>query len=201
MKLLLLDIAQTSVALFIIIDPLGGIPVFAGLLRGQDRLGQRRAVGLAVLVALIILIGFAALGTSVLSLFAVGIDEMTIAGGLMLLIIGLDVVFGFLPQHATEKRDVSIVPMACPLLAGPGAITTVMMTMHAQPFPRNYIVAFASVVVTLGVTWAILAQLDRLNRLLGERGSLVLGKVMGIILTSIAVSFILRGIEGFVAQV
>ncbi len=200
MKLLLLDIAQTSVALFIIIDPLGGIPIFAGLLRGKAPERQRHAVGLAVLVALIILIGFAAIGTSVLSLFAVGIDEMTIAGGLMLLIIGLDVIFGFLPQHTTEERDVSIIPMACPLLAGPGAITTVMMTMHAQPFPRNYVVALASVVLTLGVTWAILARLDRLDRLLGERGSLVLAKVMGIILTSIAVSFILRGIEGFVTR-
>ena len=74
-----------------------------------------------------------------------------------------------------------------------------MLTMHSLPFPRNYAVALVSVLVALAVAWLILAHAHYLNRLLGERGSVVVTKLMGIIVTSIAVSFILRGIEGFIA--
>ncbi|MFH1006091.1 MAG: MarC family protein [Candidatus Latescibacterota bacterium] len=194
------EIARTSVALFIIIDPLGGLPIFAGLLRDMPDGEQRKTIRGAVLVSFGILVIFSTLGRRTLGLFDVGLNELRIGGGLMLLIIALDQTFGILPKRPGELRDVGIVPIACPLLAGPGAITTIMLTMERVPFPRNYAVTLISAIVTLGLVYVILSQIHPLSRLLGRRGSLVLSKLMGIILTAIATSFIVQGVMALATQ-
>jgi len=197
MKELCAEIVRTSLALFIIIDPLGGIPIFTGLLRDMPDREQRKTIRAAVLVSLCILVIFSTVGRKILGLFDVGLNELRIGGGLMLLIIALDQTFGFLPERSGEQRDVGIIPMACPLLAGPGAITTIMLTIERIPFPQNYAVALISAILTLGIIYPILSQIQLLSRILGRRGSLVLSKLMGIILTAIATSFIVRGVMAF----
>ncbi len=194
MRELCAEIARTSVALFIIIDPLGGLPIFTGLLRDMPDREQQKTIRAAVLVSFVILVIFSTVGRKILGLFDVGLNELRIGGGLMLLIIALDQTFGILPKRPGESRDVGIVPIACPLLAGPGAITTIMLTMERVAFPQNYAVALMSATLTLSVVYVILSQIHPLSRLLGRRGSLVLSKLMGIILTAIATSFIVQGV-------
>ncbi|HUS79674.1 MAG TPA: MarC family protein [Armatimonadota bacterium] len=197
----LVQIATASAALFVIIDPIGGLPVIMGLLQPMAPEDRRRSLDISILVSLAILLGFAAAGVWLLGVFGVGLSELLLAGGLVLVVVGMDVLFGFLPPASCSVEDACIIPIASPLLAGPGAITTVMLTMHKLPGPRSYLVAGVSVVLALAVSWVILRQGERLLALLGRRGSLVIAKLMGIVILAIGVSFALRGITGYLTSI
>lgn len=194
---LLLHIARSAVALFVIMDPLGGVPIFAALLRGQTPHERHRNVNVGVAVAALILMLFATAGQPVLGLFDVGVPELLVAGGLMLVIIGLNEVFDFLSRDSGYRQNLGVVPMACPLLAGPGAIVTVMLAVQRFPFPYNYLIAVASMTVALGAAWLVLSQTCRLMHFLGEHGAAVLSKLMGILATAIGTHFILQGLVDF----
>lgn len=197
---MLIAIGETSLTLFIIIDAIGNLPIISSLFRQFTAEEQRRSIDTSVLVSAAILLGFAALGLQLLRIFGVSVNEMLIAGGLLFLLIGMNMLFDLLPNATCDPRTVCIVPVASPLLAGPGAITTVLVTVQANPFPFNYLVAVASVMVALSVSWLILRRVESITRLLGERGALISGKLMGIVVTAIAVSFIVRGIEGIMTS-
>jgi multiple antibiotic resistance protein len=194
---LLLAIAQNAVALFIIIDAVGVLPIFAAVVCDLDDRDRGRAVNQGVLVAGLILLLFATLGRPALNLFSVGLPELMIAGGVMLLIIGLDAIFGFMAHLTTYQENVGIVPLACPLIAGPGAIVTTMLMIQRNPFPTNYLIALASIALALGGTWLILYFTRPLMRVLGTRGTLILAKLMGVLVTAIGTHFILQGLVDF----
>jgi multiple antibiotic resistance protein len=191
--------AQTAVALFVIIDPLGGLPIFAGLLHSTPPAKRRQAVNMGAAVAVLILIVFATVGMRVLALFDVGLAELRVAGGLMLLIVGLNEMFGFLNDSSCYSDNLGLVPMACPLLAGPGAIVTLMVAVQREAFPASAVIMLGSVALAMGASWLILLNTDRLMSLLGGRGSLVLSKLMGIVVTAIGTHFILQGLVDFLA--
>ncbi|MGD9495367.1 MAG: MarC family protein [Armatimonadota bacterium] len=194
---LIVAIGQTALVLLVILDPVGLLPVLAALFHGFTPEERRRSLDTAVLVSLGILVAVALVGTQALALFGVTTNELLIAGGLLFLLLGLDMMFGLLPQSVCDPQTACIVPVASPLLAGPGAITTVLLTVNRDPFPSGYLVAG----VAMGITWVILRRLDDLMRLLGERGALLLSKLMGIVIMAIAVSFVVRGIEGVVERI
>lgn len=195
---ILIAIGETSLALFIIIDPIGNLPIISGLFGQFTPEEQRRSIDTSVLVSAAILLGFAALGLQLLRIFGVGFNEMLIAGGLLFIVIGADMLFDLLPTSTCDARTVCVVPVASPLLAGPGAITTTLVAVQANPFPMNYLIATAAVVLALAASWLILRRVEQITRMLGERGALIVGKLMGIVVTAIAVSFITRGIEGII---
>ncbi len=197
---LVMHITRSAVALFVIMDPLGGVPIFAALLRGQTPHERRRNANMGVAVAALILMLFATVGQPVLGLFGVGVPELLVAGGLMLVIIGLNEVFDFLGRDSAYRQNLGVVPMACPLLAGPGAIVTVMLAVQRHPFPHNYLIALGSMVVALGAAWLVVSQTCRLMHLLGERGAAVLSKLMGILATAIGTHFVLQGLADFWLQ-
>jgi len=197
---LLPAIAQVTLTLFIIIDPIGNLPVISGLLHGFEPEQRRRSVDTAVLVSLGILIAFAFLGTELLGLFGVGTGEMLVAGGVLFTVIGMDMIFGFLPGGTCDPETACVVPVATPLLAGPGAITTVLLAVHREPFPSGYLVATVAVIISLAATWLILRRIEELMALLGERGTLIVGKLMGIVVMAIAVSFVVRGVLTIIEQ-
>ncbi len=194
---LLGHIGTTSVALLIIIDPIGGLPVIMGLLQPLSGPERRRALDISILVSMGILLGFAVAGTWLLRIFEVGLHELLIGGGLVLVVVGMDVLFGCLPRTSWSVEDACVVPIASPLLAGPGAITTVVMAVSKLPAPENYLVVLSSVVLSLGLSWAILRQGEWLLARLGRRGSLVVAKLMGVVVLVIGVNFVLRGITGY----
>lgn len=188
---------QNAVALFIIIDPMGVLPIFAALVRDMDRPTRGRTVNLGVAVAVAILIVFATIGRPVLGLFGVGLAELMIAGGVMLALIGLDEIFGIIHSRETRREDIGIVPLACPLLAGPGAIVTTMLMMQRTPSPYNFIIVFASIILAMGASWAFFYYSGFFLRVLGSRGSLILAKLMGILITAIGTHFVMQGIADF----
>lgn len=191
----LLNVLNTSLMLFIIIDFLGSVPIFMCLFQDISEEEKKRTINLAVIASFFFLLFFPIIGVQIFALFGISVVEFKIGGGLLLLIVALDSVFGLLPGRKIHSEDIGIVPIASPLLAGPGAITTAIIAMQKLPFPENYLVIFASVVIVMLTIWLLFNRIELINKLLGHRGSLILSRIMGIIIMAIAINFIISGIK------
>jgi len=190
-------ILEAFVTLFVIMDPLGSLPLFMSLTKGMPTKEIRRNVDKAVFVAAVLLFIFLFLGLKIFEFFGINLDSFQIAGGIILLIIGILYVFGtslkYVKHHGT---DLSI-PIGTPLLTGPGAITTIIILVKQDGTLVTVIAAF----LTLLATWIILLNSARLYKILGEHWSNVISRVMGIILAAVAVRFITEGVMHVVGQV
>lgn len=198
-------------SLFAVIDPLGCIPFFSGLTARMPRRRRRRVLARALLVALAILLLFAGLGNTLLHLFGITLSAFRIAGGVIFFGIGLDMLqsrqrrwkTGIESAHSydhpdeAEEEDPSVTPLAIPLLAGPGSITTVMVLMAEAPGVPGRIVTLASVLAILALTGLLLVGGDAVMRRLGQTGLRIMEKLMGLMVTVIAVQLLMNGLEPF----
>ncbi|MBI2844021.1 MAG: MarC family protein [Armatimonadetes bacterium] len=186
---------QSTAALLIVLDPLGLLPLVVAVTR-QMNIGQRRRViRHSVLTGFILLLLFTFAGTAILSFFSITVHDLSIAGGLLLLVIALTIVLsGRVSIGPTVDGGAGVVPIASPLLVGPGAITTAVVLVGTNG------VLIASLAVTLAffVTWLILRSSVFIFRILGESGSDIIGRIMGILLAAIAIVYIREGILGIV---
>ena len=189
------EIIKTSIMLFIVIDAIGGIPIFISLVPDMSEDEVKKVVNLAIIVSFFILLFFGVIGRWILYLFNINLEEFKIAGGFLLLIIALDEIFNILPERKYPKEELGIVPIGCPLLAGPGAITVILVILYRFNFPKNYIIMSASVVIVTLVNWIILSRLINIKRIFGRKGILLLTKLMGIILAGISINFLVSGIK------
>lgn len=189
------EIIKTSVMLFIVIDAIGGIPIFISLVPDMSEDEIKKVVNLAIIVSFFILLFFGVIGRWILYLFNINLEEFKIAGGFLLLIIALDEIFNILPERKYPKEELGIVPIGCPLLAGPGAITVILVILYRFNFPKNYIIMSASVIIVTLVNWIILSRLINIKRIFGRKGILLLTKLMGIILAGISINFLASGIK------
>jgi len=189
------EIIKTSIMLFIVIDAIGGIPIFISLVPDMSEDEVKKVVNLAIIVSFFILLFFGVIGRWILYLFSINLEEFKIAGGFLLLIIALDEIFNILPERKYPKEELGIVPIGCPLLAGPGAITVILVILYRFNFPKNYIIMSASVVIVTLVNWIILSRLINIKRIFGRKGILLLTKLMGIILAGISINFLVSGIK------
>ncbi|QFT80661.1 hypothetical protein FIU89_08575 [Roseovarius sp. THAF27] len=192
------------VALFVIIDPIGMTPLFVALTQG-DSPARRRAIALRACVAgALILIVFASFGESVLDFVGISMPAFRIAGGLLLFLTALDMLF----ERRTKRRkdqadeeddrdDPSIYPLAIPLIGGPGAITTVILLAGQQPGIEGlaWVIGVMLSVVTLVFLLFLTAGL--LERALGRTGINVITRLLGMLLAALAVQFVLDGLKGF----
>ena len=200
---LLLD---TFLVLFVVIDPIGLAPMFAALTQGESDAWRRRMALRGTMLATIVLVVFALLGDSLLGALNIGLPAFRIAGGVLLLLLAVDMVFA---RHsgvrsptlreqaeAEQKKDISVFPLAIPLIAGPGAITTVLLTAGGR---HESFTATLSLLLTLAMvlTLTLISLLfsTRIMRLLGETGANVVSRVLGIVLAALAVQFILDGLQ------
>ncbi|HRR95509.1 MAG TPA: MarC family protein, partial [Candidatus Ratteibacteria bacterium] len=189
------EIIKTSIMLFIVIDAIGGIPIFISLVPDMSEDEVKKVVNLAIIVSFFILLFFGVIGRWILYLFNINLEEFKIAGGFLLLIIALDEIFNILPERKYPKEELGIVPIGCPLLAGPGAITVILVILYRFNFPQNYIIMSVSVVIVTLVNWIILSRLINIKRIFGRKGILLLTKLMGIILAGISINFLASGIK------
>jgi len=182
-------LTQATVWLLLILDPLGNLPLFMATTQHQSSPERRRTLSLAILVAFLLLVLFMLGGMTVLSLFRVTLADLQIAGGLLLLLIAVRII---LAGHwgVEETSQPSIVPLACPLLTGPGAITATLVLQATYGLPLTTL----AVVVSFAITWLVLMFGERLFQLLGKTGSMVLAQVMALLLATIAVQFIRSGL-------
>lgn len=190
---------QVLVAVFVIADPFGNTPIFLALTEGLDSSTRRKIISKAVFIATATLILFGMMGKALLGLLGISIASFRIAGGILLLITALQMLFGSpkAEPYLDDWEGIAVVPLAIPLLAGPGTITSVMVFMSAAMTIIDRISVLAAIVIAMLGTWAILLNADRLYVILKREGTIYLTKIMGIILSAIGTEMILHGVKGY----
>ncbi len=188
----------------VVIDPPGCAPIYAGLSAGASAT-QRRAMAIrAVVVAGLILLVFALFGEALLTGLGIELASFRIAGGVMLFLIALEMVFEKRTERredraakvsATETEDVSIFPMAMPMIAGPGSIASVMLMMARNEGLERSIVVLAALGANLALTVAALLAAGPLMRVLGHRIEAVITRLLGVLLAALAVQFVIDGLQ------
>ncbi len=187
----LIGLLRAFIALFIVVDPFGNIPIFVSLTEKLPVKNERKVYNTAILVGFILLLIFAFTGLEIFNLFGITISSFEIAGGILLLIISIRIlVSGGFHETAESPESIGAVPIAMPLLVGPGAITTTILNL--QSF--GVIVAVLSVSIVLTVTWVILRFIDRIYRYLGKTGAMVIARVMSLLIAALAVQYIVNGL-------
>jgi multiple antibiotic resistance protein len=191
------DLSRAAIALFIIVDPFGNIPIFVGLTESFPDDQKKKVYNTAVLVGTALLLVFAFAGQGILSLFGLSIYSFEIAGGILLLIISIRILISgsMHDEKAESPESLGAVPIAIPLLVGPGAITTTIVDFNEY----GVVVAILAVLIVLSLTWVILRFITNIYKFLGKTGSLVIARVMALLIAAIAVQYILNGITHFVA--
>ena len=187
----LIGLAQAVIALFIVVDPFGNIPIFMGLTEKMPKEKERKTYNTAVLVGVVLLLIFAFTGQEIFTLFGISLSSFEIAGGILLLIIAIRIlVSGSMHETVESPESVGAVPIAIPLLVGPGAITTTILNL--QTF--GTVVAVLSVIVVLVLAWVILRFIHPVYKVLGKTGAIVIARVMALLIAAIAVQYIVDGI-------
>ncbi|MBT2971904.1 MAG: hypothetical protein B6D72_14245 [gamma proteobacterium symbiont of Ctena orbiculata] len=180
-------------------DPLGNVPVFNAILSKLDQSRRTRVVARELVIAFFILLGFLFAGKTLLAFLGLTQPSLNIAGGVLLFIISLRMIFPSRPDHGDEAvdEDPLIVPLAVPLIAGPSTIAVLLLLSSSQP-GRIAEWAVALFLAWIGTTVLLLGS-SQLLRLIGTRGSLALERLMGMILVILAIQMLLDGIRDFVA--
>jgi len=186
------DLIRAVISLFIIVDPLGNIPILISLTEKMSEKERRRTFRTATVTGVILLISFALVGQQIFILFGISIQSFMIAGGILLLLIAVRMLItGSWDESKVSPESVGTVPIAIPLLVGPGAITTTILNIRMF----NVAVTVISVIIVFFIVWMTLRFIDPIYRLLGRSGSLVIARVMALIIAAIAVEYILEGIR------
>ncbi|WP_267394792.1 MarC family protein [Sphingomonas sp. GC_Shp_1] len=196
---------STLITFFVVIDPPGCAPIYAGLSASASPVQKRSMAIRAVVVASLILVVFAAFGESLLHGLGINLASFRIAGGIMLFLIALEMVFEKRTQRREDRaaevaadpeaEDVSIFPMAMPMIAGPGSIATVMLLMARTNGIQATLVVLAAMGTILLLTLAALLAAGPLMRLLGTRIEAVITRVLGVLLAALAVQFVIDGLQ------
>ena len=197
-------VALTSV--FFLVDPIAAIPTFLAMTGDQDALSRRHMAKRAAWTCLVVLGGFAAAGKLIFRLFGITLPAFKIAGGIILMGIGLDMLQAKQSgtkataeeqQEGAEKQDASIIPLGMPMLAGPGAISTVMVLVGESHSLWQHAVIYATILLTSFISFMILAGADGVRKYLGETGIRILMRLMGLLLVALAVQFVVNGLTDF----
>ncbi len=195
------------VTFFVVIDPPGCAPIFAGLTAGTPATHRRAMALRSSLVAALILFAFALLGKALLETLGISLDAFRIAGGIMLFLIALEMVFEKRAQRREKEaqdvagpppvhEDISIFPMAIPMIAGPGSIASAMLLMARNPGWAERSVVLAALGLILVVTLFSLLAAGPLMRFLGHRVEAMVSRVLGVILAALAAQFAIDGVKG-----
>ncbi len=189
-----IDLVRATVALFIIVDPIGLVPIFSNVTESMPVPERSKMFRVVTYTGATLLTVFALIGQELLALFGISLPSFEMAGGLLLLLLALDILFRrerFAKPGSPE--DVGIVPIAFPLLVGPGAITTTMIALGAY----GVIVTLGSILIVMLLSWFVMRETPRIHRLLGKTGSSVVAQVMAVFIAAIAIQFIITGIRTY----
>ena len=194
------------ITLFVVIDPPGCAPIYAGLTKGATQ-AQRTAMAVrATLIAAAILVVFGLFGQDLLGALHIELDSFRIAGGLMLFWIAWEMVFEKRTQRREERaekiaatpevEDVSVFPMAMPMLAGPGAIAAIMLLTNEASGLEENLVVFGALAAVLVLTMLALVAAGPLIKLLGDRVEAVITRLLGVLLAALAAQYVIDGLRG-----
>lgn len=188
----MVEIFKVFIILLVIIDPFVSIPIFIALTRDDDKITREKNALLAVLVAGILLVVFLFMGTFLLAIFKIDFNSFQIAGGIILLILGIQTVLGVdLVKLDPKKRAIGIV-IGTPLLTGPGALTTIIILSKSY----SWFISLLAILLVLIVTYLLLKYAYFIEKLTGEDVIGIISRVFGLILAAMAIQFIKEGILG-----
>ena len=201
---------SSLITFFVVIDPPGCAPIYAGLTAGVERTHVRAMAVRAVLVAAAILFVFALFGQDILSALGISLDSFRIAGGIMLFLIALEMVFEKRTErreeraeeiqrrhaeaHREEPEDISVFPMGIPMIAGPGSIATVMLVTSRNHGVHLMIVLAALAAVLLATLISLLAA-GAIMRVLGDKLEAMITRILGVLLAALAAQYVIDGVK------
>lgn len=195
--------ATAFVTVLVIMDPIGNIPIFLALTKGKDVAERRRAAALSSAVAGAVILAFALGGQEVLHLLGISLESLQVAGGLLLLVIALELLHpagGGTSSLAAGDTNIALVPLGTPLLAGPGAIAATMLyTRQADDLGGSLSVVLALAAV-LGVVYLSMRYAALFARVLRDNGIELLSRVMGLLVAAIAVQLVARAVEAWISN-
>lgn len=191
------------ITVFVIVDPIGQTPLFVALTQGMDQ-ATRRAVAIrACVTAALIMIAFATFGEALLGVVGISMSAFRIAGGILLFLTALDMLFDRRSKRRKEQtdgeddtHDPSIFPLAIPLIAGPGTITTVILLAGEAQGIEGMALVIGVMLAVLAIVFALFLAAGLLERALGKTGINVVTRLLGMLLAALAVQFVLDGLRG-----
>ena len=187
------NLIKSTIALFVVIDPVGNVPLFIALTEKMEK-NERKAVSkIAIITAAILLTIFAIAGSEILTIFGITIYSFMVAGGILLFIVSIELLthgtWRFGGGTGREADKSGVVPLAFPLLAGPGAITSVMISFQSA----GLIVTMLSIIIVIVITYIVLRLVNPIYKLLGRRGSMIFTRIFAVLIAAIAVQYIVQG--------
>lgn len=192
--------ATAFVTVLVIMDPLGNIPIFLSLTRDQTLGQQRRSALLASLVAGGVILAFALFGQQVLDLLGISLESLQVAGGLLLLVIALELLRSGHTGPEDGSPNIALVPLGTPLLAGPGAIAATMLYSRQANGVGGALSVVLALVAVLTVVYLSMRYAGLLGRLLRDNGIDLLSRVMGLLVAAIAVQLVASAVETWVRR-
>jgi multiple antibiotic resistance protein len=201
---MLAHLLYAFVTLFVIIDPVGSAAIFAGLVRGAPIRLRRLCAVRGVLVATILILIFALGGSALLRALGITLPAFRVAGGILLFLLATEMVFAresgirrptASEEHeAEQRRDISVFPLAFPLLAGPGALTSIVLLMERAGSPPAALGVIGALIAVMAITLVLLLAAAQVVRLVGVTGATVMSRVLGIILAALAAQLVIDGL-------
>jgi len=190
-------------SIFFLVDPFAALPTFLAITDGADAARRKRIARKGSLTALIVLAAFALAGEAIFRVFGITLPAFELAGGIVLLLIGLDMLEAKRSptqeaegdaEAAARKEDAGIVPLGVPMLAGPGAITSVMVLVGQVQKPWQMAAILVSILVTAIICYLVLGHSNVVVRVLGDTGIRILVRVMGLLLVALAAQYFVNGL-------
>lgn len=199
------SLVNAFILLFVVIDPIGVASLFCAITRGYSARAARAAAVRGVAVAFLLVLAFALGGSLLLRYLGVSMPAFTVAGGILLFLLAVDMVLvrqsGLRTATASEQEeaehraDISVFPLAIPMIAGPGTLTTVLLLTGDRGWSRQALEVMLAAVLVLAITLAMLLAARLIQRVLGETGANVIVRVFGILLAALAVQYVSNGIH------
>lgn len=186
-----MQLAKSIIALLVVLDPLGIVPIYISLTERMERQKKIELSKTVIITASGLLFAFAVAGTQIFAIFGITIYGFMVAGGVLLFIVAIKLLTGGGGFVSEGSVDTGVVPLAFPLLAGPGAITAVIIALEST----GLIVTALSILAVIAITYTILRYAERIYLILGKRGSLVISRVFAVFIAAIAVQYIVEGIK------
>jgi len=200
------EIIKTFIVFFLVIEPISLVPMFGALTRGGEPGYRRKMAYKSTVISAGIFIAFALLGDYALKALGISVDAFKIAGGLLLFLLSVDMVFARQSglrsttvreqDEARYREDISVFPMAFPLIAGPGALATLLLFMvEIRGEPLAFVSLLAVILSVLAITLLLLLGTTQVMKIMGVTGANVVSRLLGVVLSALAVQYVLDGVQ------